>query len=409
MHYAGDPTLVGAHTPRGAFERYGSFDLCRGRPTLHALDGGRFLEKSDAKTFIINYHTLQDVITMIIKGLQKTTLLDFPTKVACTVFTPGCNFRCPFCHNASLVIEPDCSETVDTDDFFSYLKKRKGILDGVCITGGEPLLRKDFFEIMNYAKSLGYRWGMTSNATLITKEVAHRLADAGMRTISVSIDGLPQTHDKLRGMKRAYELAMRGIQNLIDENVFDSVQVTSVFNHENIKELDQMFEIMKGIDIDSWRVINLEPIGRALTRPELMCTPDDLRTMFEFIRQARKDDYPVLYGCSHYLGLDYEVEVRDWYWLCNAGVHTASIMCNGDIGACLDIERNPKVIQGNIRTDRFRDVWENRFEIFRRDRTGDSGKCRSCGHKRFCRGDACHSWDYENDEPLVCMKGILFD
>ena len=324
--------------------------------------------------------------------------------------TNACNERCFHCGSNCSVPGDD---ELTTEEFKSILDQVREDFDVskflLCITGGEPLLRKDFFEIMNYAKSLGYRWGMTSNATLITKEVAHRLADAGMRTISVSIDGLPQTHDKLRGMKRAYELAMRGIQNLIDENVFDSVQVTSVFNHKNIKELDQMFEIMKGIDIDSWRVINLEPIGRALTRPELMCTPDDLRTMFEFIRQARKDDYPVLYGCSHYLGLDYEVEVRDWYWLCNAGVHTASIMCNGDIGACLDIERNPKVIQGNIRTDRFRDVWEKRFEIFRRDRTGDSGKCRSCGHKRFCRGDACHSWDYENDEPLVCMKGILFD
>ncbi|SCW48993.1 radical SAM additional 4Fe4S-binding SPASM domain-containing protein [Ruminococcaceae bacterium YRB3002] len=324
--------------------------------------------------------------------------------------TTACNEHCFHC--GSNCDKPQPGE-LTTEEYKAILDQIKEDFDIdkllLCITGGEPLLRRDFFEIMNYAKDLGFKWGMTSNATLITKEVAHKLAEAGMKTISVSIDGLPETHDKLRGYKRGFELAMRGVQNLIDEDVFAAVQITTVLNHENMKELPELFEIMKGIDIDSWRVINLEPIGRALTRPELMCTPEDLRNMFDFIRQARRDGYPVLYGCSHYLGLDYEAEVRDWYWLCNAGVYTASIMSNGDIGACLDIERNPKVIQGNIRKDRFKDVWDNRFEIFRRDKAEDCAGCRDCEHRRFCRGGAYHSWDYDKDEPLICMKGVLFD
>lgn len=84
---------------------------------------------------------------MLIKGLQKTTLLDFPGKVACTVFTGGCNFRCPFCHNASLVTRLDDSDTLSWDEVFAYIKKRKGILDGVCITGGEPLLQPDLEDV----------------------------------------------------------------------------------------------------------------------------------------------------------------------------------------------------------------------------------------------------------------------
>ncbi|MBR4162547.1 MAG: radical SAM protein [Solobacterium sp.] len=278
----------------------------------------------------------------------------------------------------------------------------------LCITGGEPLLRKDFFEIMSCAKELGYRWGMTSNAILIDKTVAHKLAECGMRTISVSIDGLEETHDRLRGLQGAYRRAMEGIQNLIDENAFSAIQVTTVINHQNIHELDALFSIMDQIDIDSWRVIHLEPIGRALDRPEMMLTKEDYIRLFSFIRDKRREGYPVEFGCSHYLGLEYEAEVRDWYWLCNAGVHTASIMANGDIGACLDIERRPETIQGNIFEDRFSDVWKNRFQIFRQNFSSANENCRNCKHEKFCRGDAKHSWNYDLHQPMVCMKDILF-
>lgn len=278
----------------------------------------------------------------------------------------------------------------------------------LCITGGEPLLRRDFYEIMNDARELGFSWGMTSNALLIDREAAKKLKAAGMGTISVSIDGLPVTHDRLRGLKGAYEGAMRGIENLLLEGGFESIQVTSVFNHQNLSELDALFEIMNSLDIDSWRVINLEPIGRALSRPELMLTPDDYRRLFDFIADKRAQGYPVEYGCSHFLGLPYEVEVRDWYWLCNAGIHTASIMTNGDIAACLDIERRPELIQGNILKDRFSEVWKNGFQIFRKDLSDDAEMCRDCRHSKFCRGDAHHSYDYDHHRPMVCLKDVLF-
>lgn len=102
---------------------------------------------------------------MLIKGLQKTTLLDFPGKVACTLFTGGCNLRCPFCHNASLVISPDMSHLISEDEFFSFLNKRKAILDGVCITGGEPLLQKDIEEFILKVKALGFAVKLDTNGS----------------------------------------------------------------------------------------------------------------------------------------------------------------------------------------------------------------------------------------------------
>lgn len=102
---------------------------------------------------------------MLIKGLQKTTLLDFPGKVACTLFTGGCNLRCPFCHNASLVISPDMSHLISEDEFFSFLNKRKAILDGVCITGGEPLLQKDIEDFILKVRALGFAVKLDTNGS----------------------------------------------------------------------------------------------------------------------------------------------------------------------------------------------------------------------------------------------------
>ena len=136
---------------------------------------------------------------MIIKGLQKTTLLDFPTKVACTVFTSGCNFRCPFCHNASLVINPDNSDTVNIDALFDYLKKRQGILDGVCITGGEPLLQKDIKEFIKRIKDLGYAVKLDTNGS--RSKTLIELVETGLVDyVAMDIKGAPEKYSSICGI-----------------------------------------------------------------------------------------------------------------------------------------------------------------------------------------------------------------
>ena len=323
--------------------------------------------------------------------------------------TMRCNERCLHCGSS-------CGDVVCEELPVEVYKK---LLDEVkvdlgtqrkmlCITGGEPLLRKEFFDIMGYAHELGFSWGMTSNATLIDRECARRLKETGMATISVSIDGLEATHDAFRRTPGGYRKAMSGIDALLEEGGFKHVQVTTVVTHRNIDELDALFEIFDKMDIDSWRVIGIEPMGRALQHPELLLTDEDHRRLLEFIRNKRMAGEPVCYGCSHYLGLEYEHEVRDWYFLCTAGLQTASITASGDIIACLDIERRPEFVQGNILKDRFSDVWLNRFEPFRRDHWNDCEECRNCEHKEFCRADSFHSLDHNTGKPMLCFKNILF-
>ena len=105
---------------------------------------------------------------MNISGIQKLTLLDFPGKLACTVFTSGCNFRCPFCHNASLVL-PGMSDHIDEQEVFSFLKKREGILEGVCITGGEPCLQPDLETFIRKVRDIGFAVKLDTNGSFPEK------------------------------------------------------------------------------------------------------------------------------------------------------------------------------------------------------------------------------------------------
>ena len=100
---------------------------------------------------------------MFFGGLMKLTLLDYPEKVACTVFTKGCNLRCPFCHNGELVLDPGCQPLIPEEEVLTYLRKRQGILQGVCITGGEPALQKDLKEFLQKIKALGYPIKLDTN------------------------------------------------------------------------------------------------------------------------------------------------------------------------------------------------------------------------------------------------------
>ncbi len=134
-------------------------------------------------------------IDMIIKGLQKLTLLDYPGKLACTVFTAGCNFRCPFCHNASLVTRLN-EDYISEEEFFTFLNGRKGKLDGVCVTGGEPTLQKDVIDFMRKIKDLGFCVKLDTNG--YNPDVLLRAIDSGVvdyvaMDIKNSLESYPKT------------------------------------------------------------------------------------------------------------------------------------------------------------------------------------------------------------------------
>ncbi|MDO4467557.1 MAG: radical SAM protein [Bacillota bacterium] len=289
-------------------------------------------------------------------------------------------------------------EVIDSFDMESFM---------FCITGGEPLLRKDLFEIMMVAKNANIPWGMTSNGTLITKVVALKLSECGMKTISISLDGLKESHEWFRNSLDSYEKTIQGIQNLLEVGI-EHVQITTVIHALNIQELDAMYDLFSRFGVHSWRVIPIEPIGRAKEQKELLLSKEQYKTLFQFIKKNRfQKSMRMETGCSHFLGLNYEKEVRPWYFFCNAGLYTASICSNGDVTSCLDVERRKEYVEGNIREQSFKTIWETKFEKYRTD-FRKVGKCASCKEYKYCQGDSFHSWDMDKMEPLVCFKKILF-
>lgn len=133
----------------------------------------------------------------MIAGLQKMTLLDYPGKVACTVFLQGCNFRCPFCHNASL-LSGKAESSIDTEQLLTFLKKRQGLLDGVCITGGEPTLCPDLQNLIQQIKALGFSVKLDTNGS--NPEVLKDLVGAGLVDyVAMDIKNCPQRYKETAG------------------------------------------------------------------------------------------------------------------------------------------------------------------------------------------------------------------
>lgn len=140
---------------------------------------------------------------MVIRGLQKLTLLDYPGKVACTIFTDGCNFACPFCHNASLVHHPGqpargSAPAVSEGEIFAFLEKRRRVLDGVCISGGEPLLQTGLAPFLARIKALGYSIKLDTNGSLPDRLRA--LVDAGLvDAVAMDIKNTPERYAETIG------------------------------------------------------------------------------------------------------------------------------------------------------------------------------------------------------------------
>lgn len=178
---------------------------------------------------------------MRIKGLQKITLLDYPGVIACIVFTGGCNMRCPFCHNASLVthISPD---DIKEEDFFSFLKSRMKKLDGVCITGGEPCIQKDLKEFIKKIKELGFLVKLDTNGSF--PEILKELLDENLLDyVAMDIKNSFSNYEKTAGVKINLDNIKESIELLKTSGIpheFRTTVVKELHSKEDLLEITKM-------------------------------------------------------------------------------------------------------------------------------------------------------------------------
>ena len=142
---------------------------------------------------------------MLVSGLQKLTLLDYPGKVACTVFTGGCNLRCPFCHNSALVLPEQLAHDSSAEAVLAFLRKRVGVLDGVAVTGGEPLLHPDLADFLKEIKALGFLVKLDTNGTFPDRLIA-AVEEGLVDRVAMDVKNAPALYGKTVGISR-FDLA----------------------------------------------------------------------------------------------------------------------------------------------------------------------------------------------------------
>lgn len=198
---------------------------------------------------------------MKICGLQKLTLLDFPGKTACTVFTGGCNLRCPFCHNASLVLGG--ADSVETEEFFAFLGKRKGLLQGVCISGGEPLLQQDIVPFIQRVRDLGYAVKLDTNGTQPQK-LGELLAAQLVDYVAMDLKNAPSLYGKTVGVNGFdFEPVAQNMALLREANTPYEYRTTVVKGLHTVETLTELASLINGQEhwylqqfIDSGLLIN---------------------------------------------------------------------------------------------------------------------------------------------------------
>jgi radical SAM protein with 4Fe4S-binding SPASM domain len=316
-----------------------------------------------------------------------------------------CNLGCRHCGS-------DCNRSFDTKDelktgeVISAFRQMAQDFNPrqimVAVTGGEPLVRPDLFEIMGAVRKMGFPWGMVSNGFCVDEKLVNECRRTGLKTLVISLDGAcAETHDWLRG-KGSFDRAVTAIKLFLKADFLRALQVTSTFHRKNIHELDATYDLLEKMGVKDFRALSVFPNGRAAKQEDFVLTGKELDHLLGFIRKKRLEGstMTVTYGDEGYLGAFYEKEVRNHFFACMAGLRIASILANGDISGCPNIPRN--LVQGNIRTERFRNVWENRFKQFRDRSWMRTGECADCKSFNVCRGNSLHLWDFENNRTKLC-------
>lgn len=318
--------------------------------------------------------------------------------------TTRCNLNCRHC-GSDCSKDSSCTD-MPLDDFLKALDTIDKVPENftVVLTGGEPLLRKDIEICGREIRKRNMKWSMVTNGYLYDKEKHILLLNAGLGALTISLDGLKDSHNWLRNSNNSFARADTAI-GLATSSPRLNFDIVTCVNKKNFHELEQIKIYLINKGVKAWRLFTIIPIGRAKDDPDMFIDDGELKKLMGFITKARTENgIDIKFSCEGYVG-SYEWKVRDSGFFCRAGINIGSILIDGSISACPNIDRS--FAQGSIYTDNFFEVWQTRYKPFRDRSWTKTGQCKDCKSYKECQGNGFHYWHGAKENVLVCHKEKL--
>ncbi len=318
--------------------------------------------------------------------------------------TRRCNLACAYCGSSCNAKEQRPELT--SAEWIGVMEQVAGDFDPrqvmIALMGGEPLIKEGIFDLAAALQRLRFPWGMVTNAQELDADAARRLVALGLRSISLSLDAPPELNDRLRGRDTSRKV-VEGVEHLKRAGFRGKLEIMSTITAPAVDQLEATRRFVAGLQVPLWRVVPVMPIGRAAQKPELVPSPAQLRQILEFVRQARRDGLkPSPEFCEEgFLGAEFEGQVRTHLWYCLAGISIGGILCDGRIGACPEL--GEAFVQGDVRRERFKEVWEERYALFRDRAWTERGRCAGCDQFSRCQGGSLHLYPHPGADALRCL------
>lgn len=328
---------------------------------------------------------------------------EHPLQIISWEATRRCNLKCIHCGSPSEIANH--KEELTTEEIVEAFDQIARGFDmrqfrHINITGGEPFVRKDILEVLQHI----HKWPFYRNIDIQTNgivladhpELFEELKQYGVTGLGISIDGLEETHDSFRRLEGSFRKAYCAAQLAVESGYVVTVSV--VAHSKNIDEIPALFQRVKhDIRPRVFRIMTIDPLGRAEQETEYMLSSQQIIQVISFL----KDEYQknchtysnstttmVELGCGGWMGKDLEGMFRPMIFHCIAGLNNLGILYDGKLGSCSNISR--EFIEGDLRKERIRDVWENRYQRYREFDWKKTGECTECDQWEYCHGGPMH-------------------
>ncbi|MBN2441819.1 MAG: SPASM domain-containing protein [Spirochaetales bacterium] len=247
------------------------------------------------------------------------------------------------------------------------------------------------------------RWGMVTNGFALTRQKCDELIDAGIYSITLSLDGTEKSHNYIRNNNLAFKRAKEAL-DLLGSSKVPTVDVVTCVYPKNIEELDEIASLLLDANIKLWRLFRIFPSGRARKNREILLSFDQTCKMVDWVEKNRpllkNQGLSVSLSCEGYLPFHRDRKVRDQPFFCRAGINIASILCDGTVTGCPN--NDPTFYEGNIIKEDFIRMWLRGFSRFRKREWIKETECARCHELKYCMGGSIHLWELGKKKPRFC-------